>query len=187
MESTIAINKKIHIYDEEKLVKEAIRGNSKAFAELLGNYKTYLYRIAYAYVKEENTALDIIQESTCKCWVKIKTLKDEKYFKTWITRIVINTAINMKEKNSKMTFLDKSNPVVDDKKELHIEEKLDLYNAIELLNSKYKMVIILKYFNDMSIDTIADVMDIPVNTVKSHLRRAKQELNKILKEDYLND
>ena len=86
-----------------------------------------------------------------------------------------------------MIFLDKSDPVVDDKKELHIEEKLDLYNAIELLNSKYKTVIILKYFNDMSIDTIADIMDIPVNTVKSHLRRAKQELNKILKEDYLND
>jgi RNA polymerase sigma-70 factor (ECF subfamily) len=64
---------------------------------------------------------------------------------------------------------------------------LDLYNAIDILRDNYKTVIILKYFNDMTIESIANVMDIPENTVKTYLRRAKENLNKILKEDYLNE
>lgn len=62
---------------------------------------------------------------------------------------------------------------------------MDLYNAIDTLKDKYKTVIILRYFNNMSIDDIAKTMEIPSNTVKSHLRRAKESLSKILKEDYL--
>jgi RNA polymerase sigma-70 factor (ECF subfamily) len=72
-------------------------------------------------------------------------------------------------------------------KDISIDEKLDLYNAIDLLRDNYKTVIILKYFNDMTIENIARVMEAPENTVKTYLRRAKESLNKILKEDYLNE
>ena len=60
--------------------------------------------------------------------------------------------------------------------------ELDLYDAIDLLKPKYKTVIILKYFDDMKIEDISYVLNIPENTVKSHLKRAKESLSSILKE-----
>ena len=64
--------------------------------------------------------------------------------------------------------------------DIRIDEKLDLYTAIDLLKPKYKTVIILKYFDDMKIDDISDVLDLPINTVKSQLKRARQSLSNIL-------
>lgn len=72
--------------------------------------------------------------------------------------------------------------VVTGKKAISLEEKLDLYKAIDLLKPKYKTVIILKYFDDMKIEDISYVLDVPINTVKSHLKRAKESLSDILKE-----
>jgi len=95
-----------------------------------------------------------------------------------------------------LDFINKSNTVcsLNDEVKLEvmnsnisIDEKLDLYNAIDLLRDNYKTVIILKYFNDMTIENISGVMEIPQNTVKTYLRRAKDSLSKILKEDYLNE
>ena len=95
-----------------------------------------------------------------------------------------------------MDFINKGNTVCEINDEvkigvintdISIDEKLDLYNAIDLLRDNYKTVIILKYFNDMTIENISRVMEIPENTVKTYLRRAKESLSKILKEDYLNE
>jgi len=85
----------------------------------------------------------------------------------------------------KIIYLDNDSSIACDEKDISLEEKMDLYNAIDTLKDKYKTVIILRYFNNMSIDDIAKTMEIPSNTVKSHLRRAKESLSKILKEDYL--
>ncbi len=84
-------------------------------------------------------------------------------------------------------MLDESTPIRKEKCEISTEEKLDLYNAIDLLNDNYKTVIIMMYFNDMKIKDISRVMEIPENTVKIYLRRAKQALGEVLKEGYLNE
>ena len=73
-------------------------------------------------------------------------------------------------------------PLVYQEKEMPFEDRMDLYNAIDGLKEKYKTVIILKYYNNMSIEEIANTMGIPINTVKSHLRRAKESLGNILEE-----
>ena len=149
---------------EIELVKASIKGDSISFTELMKLHKVSLYKIAYSYVKDEQKALDIIQDTTYKGLLNIKNLKNPEFFKTWITRILINVSIDY-TKNE--------------------DEKVDLYDAIDKLRDKYKMVIILKYFNDMTDEQISNNMDIPINTVKSHLRRAKEELKQFLKEDYL--
>ena len=68
-----------------------------------------------------------------------------------------------------------------------IEDKLDLYDAIDTLRPEYRTVIILKYFNDYTIDEIASLMDLSSNTVKSHLKRARVELSQLLKGGSLNE
>lgn len=172
---------------EVKLAKKAIKGNEEALIELMKLNKVSLYKIAYSYVKDEDKALEILQEATYKGLLGIGKLKNPEFFKTWITRIVINTAINITRKDSKITYLSDDSPLIYKEVALPIDEKIDLYNAIDKLRDKYKTVIILKYFDGMSIEEIAYVMDIPENTVKSHLRRAKEALSKSLREGYLDD
>ena len=170
-----------------KLAKKALKGDSSAYIELMKLHKVYLYKIAYSYVKDEQRALDILQEVTYKGLLNISKLKSPEFFKTWITKILINEAINVTKKDSKVVYLDEETSIASVNKSISVEERLDLYSAIDKLNENHKSVIILKYFNDMTIDNIAYTMDIPPNTVKSYLRRAKGTLGKILKEDYLDE
>ncbi len=172
---------------ESHLVKKAKAGDDRAFEKLLMKYKTDMYKIAYTYVKNQDIALDIVQETTYKAWLKIDTLKDANVFKAWLTKILVNTSINHIKKESKIVFLEEEElESIYESNEVSIEEKLDLYRAIDFLKPKYKTVIILRYFDDMKIEDISYILDIPQNTVKSQIKRAIKQLNNILKEDYLN-
>ena len=174
-------------YNENLIVEKDILGDRKYLGELIKNNKVYLYKIAYSYVKNQDDALEILQECSYKAMLNIGKLKETNYFKTWITRILINCSIDfLKAKNNQISFNEEIQlePIT---KSISIDEKLDLYKAIDLLNDKYKTVIILKYFNDMTIEDISKIIEIPENTVKTYLRRAKDKLGNILEEDYLNE
>ncbi|HAT4339549.1 TPA: sigma-70 family RNA polymerase sigma factor [Clostridium perfringens] len=173
--------------NEIRLIKESMKGNKESFGILIKNNKEYLYKMAFLYVKDEQDALEVIHETVYRAFLNIEKLKKAKFFNTWITRILINVSIDFLKKKGKNEMLDESTPIRKEKCEISTEEKLDLYNAIDLLNDNYKTVIIMMYFNDMKIKDISRVMEIPENTVKTYLRRAKQALGEVLKEDYLNE
>lgn len=173
--------------NEIKLIKESMKGNKESFGILIKNNKEYLYKMAFLYVKDEQDALEVIHETVYRAFLNIEKLKKAKFFNTWITRILINVSIDFLKKKGKNEMLDESTPIRKEKCEISTEEKLDLYNAIDLLNDNYKAVIIMMYFNDMKIKDISKVMEIPENTVKTYLRRAKQALGEVLKEGYLNE
>ena len=97
---------------EKTFKKNSIKNNSEAFEELLLQYKSYLYKVAYTYVKDKEAALDILQEASFKAWLNIHTLKDEEKFKPWITKILVNTAINYIRKESKVIYIDDENPII---------------------------------------------------------------------------
>lgn len=173
--------------NEIKLIKESMKGNKESFGILIKNNKEYLYKMAFLYVKDEQDALEVIHETVYRAFLNIEKLKKAKFFNTWITRILINVSIDFLKKKGKNEMLDESTPIRKEKCEISTEEKLDLYNAIDLLNDNYKTVIIMMYFNDMKIKDISKVMETPENTVKTYLRRAKQALGEVLKEGYLNE
>ncbi|EOU1491611.1 sigma-70 family RNA polymerase sigma factor [Clostridium perfringens] len=173
--------------NEIRLIKESMKGNKESFGILIKNNKEYLYKMAFLYVKDEQDALEVIHETVYRAFLNIEKLKKAKFFNTWITRILINVSIDFLKKKGKNEMLDESTPIIKERCEISTEEKLDLYNAIGLLNDNYKTVIIMMYFNDMKIKDISKVMEIPENTVKTYLRRAKQALGEVLKEGYLNE
>lgn len=187
MESVSTVKLKFLEGNNETIIKRAMEGDKESFITLIKKYKIYLYKIAYSYVKNEEDALEILQECTYRAMINIKNIKNITSFKYWLTRIVINCALDFIKNNKKIYPLNDEIEIFPVKESVSIDEKLDLYNAIDILRDNYKTVIILKYFNDMTIESIANVMDIPENTVKTYLRRAKENLNKILKEDYLNE
>lgn len=173
--------------NEIRLIKESMKGNKESFGILIKNNKEYLYKMAFLYVKDEQDVLEVIHETVYRAFLNIEKLKKAKFFNTWITRILINVSIDFLKKKGKNEMLDESTSIIKEKYEISTEEKLDLYNAIDLLNDNYKTVIIMMYFNDMKIKDISKVMEIPENTVKTYLRRAKQALGEVLKEGYLNE
>lgn len=173
---------------EELIIKKAIKGDRLSYEKLIKNNKEYLYKLAFLYVKNEQDALDILQETVYKGFLNIKKLKNIQFFNTWISRILINTSIDfIKKRERTTTTLITDNSVYIESNISKIESNIDLYNAIDLLKPEYKTVIILKYFEDMKIDRISEVLDIPQNTVKTYLKRGRESLSRILKEDYLNE
>ena len=170
----------------QNLFKKAQQGDQKAFLQLIECDKEKLYKMAYLYVKNESDALDIVQETITKAYVNMRNVKEERYFSTWLTKILINTALDVLRKNSKIILLNED-MVEKQSPSMRIEEKMDLLQAIEQLEEKYKTVIILRYYRDLSVQQIADYLDCPEGTVKSNLHRAIHKLKQFYQGGQVNE
>lgn len=159
--------------DTIKLVKKAIKGNMSAYGELIAEYQIYLYKTAFLYVKNEADSLDAVQECVTRGMLGIEKLKEPRHFKTWITKILIN-CIRQDKKRAQTISLDEY--LETGVENYMIEEKVDLYDAIDSLKDQYKTVVILFYFQELKIREIAQIMDIPEGSVKASLYRAKKQL-----------
>ena len=138
---------------------------------LLENYNSY-YRLAYSYVHNEADAGDIVQNGAYRAILHSGTLKQEEYAATWLYRIMLNEIFR---------FVKKEQPLYLD--EMQAEhgaedsyENVDLRRALDAMAREDKAVIELKYFEDMKLTEIAEVLNENVNTVKSRLYRGLKKL-----------
>lgn len=144
---------------------------------LLKNYEKY-YRIAYGYVYNEADALDVVQEGAYKAILNADKLKKPEYADTWICRIMMNEALELLRRNKKNEpgYLDERSG----REETY--EDLDLKNAMERLSERDRMIVVLRYFEDMSLDQVAQAIGENLSTVKSRLYRALAKLRLSLEE-----
>lgn len=170
------------------LVKRAIKGDRQAFEKLMDIYFDRLYREAYIRCKYEEDAKEIVQETIYKAYKNIRSLKEPQYFKTWLSRILINVSNDyLRNKGMVDLELDETSYVKEVVTEDNVEIKIDLYNAIDELEDKYKDAVILRYIDDLKIEDVSKILDRPVNTIKTHLRKALNDMKKMLKEGYFNE
>lgn len=174
--------------DLVKIVKRAQKGDEEAFCELIASCKDNLYRMAYAYCKNEDNAIDIVSDAVYKAYMNIEKLKNPQFFNTWITRILINSSKDFYNKHKKMIITDDVEKLTNPDsqsiiKDICCEENIDLYNAIDRLEDNYKSIIILKYFQDLTLSEISEVLEFPIGTVKSYLHRALGKLKVELREE----
>ncbi|GGA89844.1 sigma-70 family RNA polymerase sigma factor [Ornithinibacillus halotolerans] len=169
-----------------KLVKKAKSNDIEAFEELLTLHSEQLYRTAFLYVGNREDALDIVQETSYKAFLAIKTLKKNKYFSTWLTKILINTAYEFLNKRKREVPLENIDQYLAKQDEFNVEQ-IDLLRAVNNLKGTYRDAIILFYFRDLPIKEIAIIMGVPENTVKTYLHRGKEQLKKKLKEAELSE
>lgn len=158
-----------------KLVQKAAKGNREAFGELIVMHQEYLYRLAYLHTKNEQDALDAVQECAMRAMISMDKLRESAYFKTWITRILLNSIYQGQKQNKGHSPFEEYCEAAPELP-VSIEEKTDLYHAIDLLSPTYKTVVVLQYFAGLKIKEIAQIMDLPVGSVKGYLFRAKEAL-----------
>jgi len=157
--------------------------DEKAFEELLEKEKQQLYRVAFLYVKNETDALDIVQDAVYKAFINRDTLVKEEYFSTWITRILINTALNFLKGKKKIVLLneiDKLNNTEND----GMDNRIDVLEAVKRLEEPFKTTIILRFYKDFTIKQIGETLECPEGTVKSNIHRALQKLKFKLGKEY---
>lgn len=133
-----------------------------------------IYRLAFSYAKNTQDAEDIVNESVKRALDGVNSLREDAYMGTWFYRIEINTANSYLKSRSKIIYIDditEENLTVEDN-----YQDTDLYNQVMKLENKYRVIIILKYYEDMTIEQIAGVLNENISTVKTRLYRALDKL-----------
>lgn len=148
--------------------------------ELMNLYGNDILRMCLIYVKDYHLAEDITQETFIKVYQKLDTFKNECNIKTWIISIAINNCKNALRKNHK-EILSFDNIEVTYHEDFKETQTL-VSEEVSKLPKKYLDVIILYYYQEMSIKEIGKILKIPQSTVKTRLRRAKEKLKDTLKD-----
>ena len=160
--------------------------NRDTFTQQFRQYEGSLYRMAYVYVKNEQDALDVMQETAYRAYKNYHTLQNPQYFKTWVTRILINCAIDCIRKNKGILPLEdyaENLPELSHNEEQQIILSTTLQQLMNTLNPTEKSVVLLKYYEQYTFKEIAQLLNLPTGTVKSLLYRALHKLRTAAKEE----
>jgi RNA polymerase sigma-70 factor (ECF subfamily) len=184
---------------ETRLAKLARNGDRRAFAELVELYKDKIYHLAYRMLNNKHEAEDAVQETFLRVYTNLHRYDEQQKFSTWIFRIGTNHCIDRLRKRKHSAYsLDAEMPdgegndyysmlpANEDTPEDQIilsETQQQIRKAINMLPEKYKSVVILRYLQDMSLQEISDVLDMPVTTVKTRVHRGREYLRKKLEQE----
>jgi len=178
------------------LIKRAIDGDESAYKQLLENYRGAIYNLIYRMVHNREETEDLVQEAFMKAFKALPTFNEEYAFSTWLYKIAVNNCIDHMRKKRLKTFslnkplqskdgeLDREFPdtsMSPDKDILSDEKSRLIEAAIQELPENYKTAIILRHAEEKSYEEIAQILDIPLGTVKARIFRAREMLKKKLK------
>lgn len=166
--------------NDQQLIIQAKSGCNDSFATLIKSRKEKIYKIAYCYVKDQALALEVVSEATYKSYINISKLKHTDYFDSWLVRIVINEAIDLIRKRKRMVFTGEMEQEIAAPKDTGVEDRLDLYEAIDQLKEDEKEILTLKYFGDLTFTHIAKQLGKSENTIKTKHYRALDKVKAIL-------
>ena len=162
-------------------MKEYIMKNSKQdkmFVEVVTNNKEGFYREAYSYLLNKEDAEDAVSNAILKAYSKLSERQNLSKMRAWIYLILINECKDMIRKKSKLKYSDV--PITELVME-EVNDKTDLYELVCSLESQFKEITLLFYFENFRIKEIAEILDIPEGTVKSRLARSRKQLKEMIK------
>ncbi len=148
------------------------------YCECINQYRNQLYTVAYAILKNEMDAEDAACNAILKGYEHLHQLKNPRKFKTWMITITKNEALKIRKKRLALLETEKVGDLIEPTYDSYNE----LWDIVQSLREEYRLVIVLFYYNDLSIRDISHVLDIPMGTVKSRLNRGKELLRNMLDE-----
>jgi len=179
---------------DTELVKLAQRGEGRAFDILVGRYQTRVTHLVYRYVKDSDLALDLVQDIFVKIFRNLVRFKGESKFSSWLFRVAVNDCIDylrrakLRKEQSLDRYQEFGFDVADEHRSVRVAENLEdkedrvrVNRALAGLPDKQRSVVVMKIYEDMTFDDIAEILEEPVSTVKSRLYKALNTLGGILR------
>ncbi|MCX6170393.1 MAG: RNA polymerase sigma factor [Ignavibacteriales bacterium] len=178
------------------MVEEILSGDRNAFKQLINKYERLVKHIVFPILKNQDDRADVCQDVFLKIYTKLNSFEFRARLSTWIGNITYNTCVNYLQKKKNLLIDDylTSEESADSKMNIFIakndltpadilikkEEIVSLTGAINKLTPVQKTVILLFHQDDLSLEEISNIMELPSNTIKSHLYRARMKLKEIL-------
>lgn len=178
-----------------KRIKEVLKGDQNAFAEIVELFQDKLYRVCYRMLGNKHEAEDIAQEAFVRAFINIHTFDTKRKFSTWLYRIGTNLCIDRIRKKKPDYFLDAevagaeglnmysqiaATGELPEEEVLKMEMQDRVQYEISRLPDKYRAVIVLKYMEDLPLQEISDILEMPLGTVKTRIHRGREALRKQL-------
>lgn len=156
-------------------------GDKEAFINLIEEYKLDMYRMGKTMLYSEEDIGDAIQETVLKAYQNIKKLQKAEFFKSWLLKIMVNECNNILRQKKKVVVFDKLYEEETYEDNYDNLERQPVLKAVKKLEDNFKKVILLYYYEELSVRDISQTLDISEGTVKSRLSRARKKLFQFLK------
>ncbi len=181
--------------DDRRLIAECLRGRTAAFCELAARYQDRLYNTVYQVVDNAQDAEDVVQETFLSAYQSLNTFKGDAQFFTWLYRIAMNTAISLKRKQKATVSIGGVNgegaidpqDASESNRPGHAlerrEEDSRIQKALKQLSPEHRAVLVLKDMEGQKYEAIAEILQVPIGTIRSRLHRARMELRTLLSQD----
>lgn len=183
---------------DAQVVEQVLNGDSGAFEVLILKYQSQIFYSALNIVKNREFAEDICQDAFLKAYEKLESLQDKEHFYPWLKRITVNLALNHYERGKRVVDIENEDNDVDYFERLStgecpedfiIRDELKKYVRlfVDALPDRLRTVVILREVEDLSYEEIADMLKIPLGTVRSRLFNARQIIKDRLVKQGLTD
>jgi RNA polymerase sigma-70 factor (ECF subfamily) len=182
--------------DDRRLISECLQGRPEAFGDLVRRYENRLYNTVLRLVENPDDAQDVVQEAFFSAFQSLGSFNGRSEFFTWLYRIAFNTAISLKRKRRAVVRLEsgrdrESGVEPHDDTELNqpgrdlerSEDQQRVLRALARLSPEHRAVMVLKDLEDQKYETIAEILQVPIGTIRSRLHRARLELRSLLEAD----
>jgi RNA polymerase sigma-70 factor (ECF subfamily) len=180
------------VNDDAQLIDEALAGQSVAFGQLVTRYQDRLYNALVHVIGSADEARDVVQDAFVQAFLKLASFHRASAFYTWLYRIAFNLAISRRRRRRPMVSVEQSReasgqePMARDgapSERLERQERVgQVQAALAAMSEEHRAVLVLREMDGLCYDTIAEVLELPVGTVRSRLHRARLELREQLKE-----
>ena len=182
--------------NDAEVIEQALKGDQHAYRILADRHRPAVFHIVYKIVRDKETANDLVQETFMKAFTSLASYRSEYRFSTWLYKIAANCSIDhLRKKRIQVLSLEgqmdnefegRTIDVPDysyhpERDLVRKEQRFNIEEAIDSLPKKYREVIVYRHKDDKSYEEIADLLDIPIGTVKARIFRARELLKKKLK------
>jgi len=177
--------------NDQIIINQIIEGDTKAFSELVNRYKDLVYTLALRMLKNREEAEEVSQDTFIKVFKSLQKFKGDSKFSTWIYKVAYNTCLDRIKKNRKYLndveineFTEHQVKTVENAFEVLVEEERNqmIQECLDLLPSDDSFLLTLYYFEEQSLDEIANIVGLTANNVKVKLFRSRKKLTTILRD-----
>ncbi len=166
-------------FEKERLIQKSKNKDPEAFTRLIDMHMQGMYKTARAILQDDEDAADAIQDTILACWEKLAGLKEDRFFKTWLTKILINNCYAITEKKKAFKLVEELPESAEETKEYDIEWK----EALDTLSGEYRLIVVLFYSQGFRTKEIAKILGITDAAVRTRLTRAREQLKKYYREE----